>query len=646
MFEQSSFNQLGENLARALRSSGAARIGDTSVVSLCVHAILPSRPDEVRVMARSDAGRAFYGRELPGQVLHLDVFHRVGEADHISIAAAVRYAVFNSGLTPSMASFLADMTDIQTGTGGGRLSGSLRYGSGKGVRRAHMNHVHLAVWRMEDRFLGTLVAIVGAVEDELVRMGLELRKIARAILDFSQGPPADLSSYSSGSDSYLRGAGAGGSGLRSGLSPVSTAAGSVPPVGVSCNRSAGAEARSGAEGGFTAPSSQWAPAAAEIGGGKPVPVMDRSLTSAPEPEAEEFAHLQTILDLLEEFETPYKLGETLRALRDCGLVPGDGRGLQQVLQALDQRQIEVLQRTGVAVGTLVQRGLRLTPKGKLLVDFLSEKDREVEWLARRALARLPRPTAVDAVGRPVNRKGVAPKIHRAGRGASAVTVAERAGDAEFALIDTVVNACRRTLSSRRAGQTLPVRFLYRDLRFYKAVKSRMPDICLVIDGSASMGGKRIRAAKYVARHLVLRTRSRTSVVIFQENSAELKMPFTRSIARTEECLERIRAQGLTPLARGLILAKEVVSRRARRTPYVFIITDGIPTVSLWSSNPTADALKAAEELGRCRANFACIGLEPNRHFLEQLAQKLKARCYVMEEMEKEKMASLFRRSGV
>lgn len=645
MIEQSSFNQLGENLARALRCSGAARIGDTSVVSLCVHAILPARPDEVRVMARSDAGRAFYGRELPGQVLHLDVFHRVGEADHVSIAAAVRYAIFNSGLTRSMASFLADMTDIQTGTGGGRLSGSLRYGSGKGVRRAHMNHVHLAVWRMEDRFLGTLAAIVSAVEEELVRMGFELRKIARAIVDFSQGPPADLSSYSSNSDSYLRGAGAGGSGVRSGLSPASAATGSAPVVDMSRRRIPDPTG-AGGEGHLAAGSSQWAPATTQAGRGTRAPGIDRGLACEPQPEAEEWAHLQTVLDLLEEFETPYKLAETLRALRDGGLVPGDNRRLQQVLQALDQRQIEVLQRTGVAAGTLVQRGLRLTQKGKLLVDFLAEKDREVEWLARRALARLPRPATVDAVGRPINRKGVAPKIQRAGRSAPIVAAGERAGDAEFALVDSVISACRRTLSSRQAGQTLPVRFLYRDLRFYKPVKSRMPDICLVIDGSASMGGKRIRTAKYVARHLVLRTRSRTSVVIFQENSAELKMPFTRSIARTEECLEKIRAQGLTPLARGLMLVKEVVSRHARGTPYVFIITDGIPTVSLWSSNPTADALKAAEELSRCRANFACIGLEPNRHFLEELAQKLKARCYVMEEMEKEKMASLFRRSGI
>ena len=42
------------------------------------------------------------------------------------------------------------------------------------------------------------------------------------------------------------------------------------------------------------------------------------------------------------------------------------------------------------------------------------------------------------------------------------------------------------------------------------------DICLIIDASASMAGFRLRNAKYLAKHLILKRHIRISVMAFQE----------------------------------------------------------------------------------------------------------------------------------
>jgi len=148
-----------------------------------------------------------------------------------------------------------------------------------------------------------------------------------------------------------------------------------------------------------------------------------------------------------------------------------------------------------------------------------------------------------------------------------------------------------------------------------------------------MAGARMRAAKYLAQHLLLSTRDRVAVIVFQEREAGLYVPFTRNFEEVERGLRRIRPLGLTPLAEGLVEAAAYIRREKARDPLLLLITDGIPTVPRWTMNPVADAHTAAVRLGKEGVRFSCIGLEPNRGFLRDLAAGARGTLHVVDELE-------------
>jgi magnesium chelatase subunit D len=168
------------------------------------------------------------------------------------------------------------------------------------------------------------------------------------------------------------------------------------------------------------------------------------------------------------------------------------------------------------------------------------------------------------------------------------------------------------------------------------------DICLLIDASASMAGARLRAARHLAQHLLLSRRDRLAVIGFQEREATVHVPFTRSYSRVEAGVKAVRAQGLTPLATALVSAMDYLEHARTRRPLLLLITDGIPTVPKWTMNSLADAVEAARLVARRKIRFACIGLEPNRRFLEELAREGRASLHVVEEIQRERLADIAR----
>ncbi len=149
-------------LAAELSAGRGVRVGETAVVSTRVHLLEPSRPGVVRILQESDAGRVFYGRRDPGQVVHLDVFHAIALVDHRRVAATIRHEAVR--LLGMAAAGVCDWVDVQTGTGGGRVSGSLAYGRKPTLRDSHKNHVHITCLAAAVRpdFLLHLVAAVEA----------------------------------------------------------------------------------------------------------------------------------------------------------------------------------------------------------------------------------------------------------------------------------------------------------------------------------------------------------------------------------------------------------------------------------------------------------------------------------------------------
>ena len=203
-----------QHLAECLKQNTGARIGQSTVVSQKIHTYDPSRPEEVQIIQNSDAGQAFYHRKDAGKVCHLDVFHQCGQLDHHVVAAAIKNAVNTYNFNCNLQNFTltynklspvkADWIDIQTGTGGGRITGSLKFGTKLSLRRAHENHVHIAAMLpLED--IGCLLYIVCAVESVIMETHLEIRRNDKIFhVTGDDNSKVDLSPYADQSDSFLQ----------------------------------------------------------------------------------------------------------------------------------------------------------------------------------------------------------------------------------------------------------------------------------------------------------------------------------------------------------------------------------------------------------------------------------------------------------
>lgn len=203
-----------------LAKNKGVRIGQSAVVSRNMHTFHPITPEKVNILQGVDAGQAFYQRQDKGTVCHVDVFHQCGKVDHHMVAANIKKAVVAYNLHYSVNKMLfnhfnndaidADYIDIQTGTGGGRITGSLTYGQKLSLRRAHENHVHIALAAPNDH-IACLFYIILAVEEAVIASGLELRRNEQIIhLKGNNNKASDNSPYTDQSDSFMQDKKSGG----------------------------------------------------------------------------------------------------------------------------------------------------------------------------------------------------------------------------------------------------------------------------------------------------------------------------------------------------------------------------------------------------------------------------------------------------
>ena len=157
----------------------------------------------------------------------------------------------------------------------------------------------------------------------------------------------------------------------------------------------------------------------------------------------------------------------------------------------------------------------------------------------------------------------------------------------------------------------------------------------MVDASASMVGQRIKAAKFLARHLLLSTPDRISMVIFQDDWAKVQVPFTRDYRQVEQSLREIVSLGSTPLALGLKVCVGYLQQEKVHNPMIILITDGVPTLADVSGDPMADALTAAQDIKSKNYGFVCIGLKPHKNYLAKLSQAAGGSTYVLDELEKQ-----------
>ncbi|MBI2384524.1 MAG: VWA domain-containing protein [Elusimicrobia bacterium] len=140
-------------------------------------------------------------------------------------------------------------------------------------------------------------------------------------------------------------------------------------------------------------------------------------------------------------------------------------------------------------------------------------------------------------------------------------------------------------------------------------------VLFVVDASGSMNAHaRMKAAKTAALSLLVdayQRRDQVGLIAFRAEGAELLLPPTRSAAAAEKALAEMMTGGRTPLAAGIRLAEQVISRLSPQEslePFVVLITDGRPTVAA-GEDPLAETLALAEQFRKRRIAGLVIDTE-------------------------------------
>ncbi len=140
-------------------------------------------------------------------------------------------------------------------------------------------------------------------------------------------------------------------------------------------------------------------------------------------------------------------------------------------------------------------------------------------------------------------------------------------------------------------------------------------VLFVVDASGSMAARRrMTAVKGAVLSLLLdayQRRDKVGLVTFRNATAELALPPTSSVEAGAARLERLPTGGRTPLAAGLLTAREVLRverlRDPARRPLLVVVTDGLATSG--GADPVALATRAARVLAADKVASVVVDCE-------------------------------------
>lgn len=175
----------------------------------------------------------------------------------------------------------------------------------------------------------------------------------------------------------------------------------------------------------------------------------------------------------------------------------------------------------------------------------------------------------------------------------------------------------------------------------------------VVDASGSMAARHRMEATKAAILSLLRDsyihRDSVGLIAFRKESAEVLLPFTRSVERAERLLASMPTGGKTPLAHGLRMAYTMCDRllRAHRAERIQIIciTDGRAT-SGDSEDPLAESKQWARILGTLPVD--CIVIDTETGFIKlglakELCKLMNGSYYAMDTITADRILSVSRR---
>ena len=199
----------------------------------------------------------------------------------------------------------------------------------------------------------------------------------------------------------------------------------------------------------------------------------------------------------------------------------------------------------------------------------------------------------------------------------------------------------------------PLRLEAEDIRRAARIGREGNLVIFVVDASGSMAARDRMAAVTGAALSLLRDayqrRDKVAVITFRSTGARLVLPPTASAYTASRRLHRLDTGGTTPLAEGLLAARDVVIReRARdrtRRPLVVILTDGRATGGpdpLGRSRLAARrfaAEGAAAVVVDCETSYVRLGLA------SELANQLGAPMLRLEQLRADHLAQAVRRAA-
>ena len=175
----------------------------------------------------------------------------------------------------------------------------------------------------------------------------------------------------------------------------------------------------------------------------------------------------------------------------------------------------------------------------------------------------------------------------------------------------------------------------------------------VVDASGSMAARHRMEATKAAILSLLRDsyihRDSVGLIAFRKESAEVLLPFTRSVERAERLLASMPTGGKTPLAHGLRMAYTMCDRLLRahwaERIQIICITDGRAT-SGDSEDPVAESKQWARILGTLPVD--CIVIDTETGFIKlglakELCKLMNGSYYAMDTISADRILSVSRR---
>ena len=175
----------------------------------------------------------------------------------------------------------------------------------------------------------------------------------------------------------------------------------------------------------------------------------------------------------------------------------------------------------------------------------------------------------------------------------------------------------------------------------------------VVDASGSMAAHhRMEATKGAILSLLRDSyvhRDSVGLIVFRKDSAEVLLPFTRSVERAERLLATLPTGGKTPLAQGLRVAYTMCDRLLHRHSaeriQMICITDGRATSGA-SEDPVGEAKQWARILGTLPVD--CIVIDTETGFIKlglakELCKLMNGSYYAMDSITSDSILRVSRR---